>query len=442
MLFNVFEPLVGLDKDLRLQPVLAESWENPKPEEWRFHLKKGITFHDGTPLTAEYVRKSILEVRDTSQWEISDFLSAVKDVKTIDDLTLDIITETPYAILNKLPFVYITKQNRQQGFPQLVGTGPYRLVSWAKGKSIVVQKWEHYWGDAPAVPEVHFLPVPDAGDRFQSLVTSRSDVIYAVPPGVITQKQPRGIHFIRRPGITVYYLGFNMKNDPDNPFSDLRVRQAFSLAIDRQGLVRSALHGYGAVPTQPVAPLVFGFDPSLPEPEHNPEKAKQLLSETKFRDGFSIRLDFGSGRRPAAEWIQKDLAAINVTVKLNPLPMVYDFLDSEKSDFYLAGWDCSSGDASEFYEFCLHTPAKDFGDGNYGSFTNARIDEIAETNSVTTDERLRREILQEAARISMEELPILPVYIEDDIYAARDGINFDPRADSEIQISDVRYVQK
>lgn len=403
-------------------------------------MRKNIVFQDGTPLTAREVRDSILLVKSHPDWEISSFLTPVSEVQVVDESTVAIITKKPYAILYKLPFVYITKPNTGGTFPPFLGTGPFRVLEWTHGKSITLQRWARYWGQLPWIEQARFVPVVSSEERFAQLASGKADIIYSAPPAQVNRTHPK-IHFLRRPGITVYYLGFNMRQDPANPFSDVRVRQAFHLAINRHQIISSALQGNGVVPTQPVAPAVFGFDPAIPEPAYNVEDAKKLLAEAGYANGFTTRLDFGNNRKAVADLIQSDLAKINVTVNLNGLPSVYEFMEKNRSEFFLAGWDCSSGDASEFYEFCLHTPGGSFGEGNYGFYSNPRIDEIDETHAQSSDELQRRRILQEAAGIAMKDLPVLPVYMEDDIYATRDDLKFEPRADAEIKLLEVKYVQ-
>lgn len=404
-------------------------------------MRKNILFQDGTPLTAKEVRESILLVKKRPDWEISAFLTPLTDVQVVDDYTIDIITSKPYAILYKMPFVYITKPNQDRKFPPYLGTGPFRVVEWTHGKSITLQRWERYWGQRPWIEQARFLPVTSPEERFNQLAQGNADIIYSAPPARAGRSYP-GIRVLRRPGITVYYLGFNMRQEPENPFADLRVRQAFHMAINRREIIDSALQKNGAIPTQPVAPAVFGFDPAIPEPEYNVEKGKQLMVEAGFPDGFTTTLDYSNNRKNVADLLQKDLAKIGVTLELNGVDSVYQYMDGNRSQFYLAGWDCSSGDASEFYEFCLHTPGGSYGEGNYGAYSNPRMDEIDETHAQSTDDLQRRRILQEAAALAMNDLPVLPIYMEDDIYAMKDDLKFEPRADAEIKLIEVTYDQK
>lgn len=440
VLFNIYEPLVCFDKDLHIQPALAESWENPTPEEWRFHLRQHVKFHDGSELTPALVQQALLQVQKDTTLEISGFLGPIREIRSLDQNTISIRTEKPYAILTKLPFVYITKKNSKDAFPPISGTGPYRLSDWKQRQHVRLECFPDYWGPKPQICKVEYRPVPDSRKRFNQLLNGAADMIYSLPPE-LTKAPNSKLRFARRPGITVFYLAFNLRNKPGNPFSDIRVRKAIHLALDRKGLVQEVLFGFGAVPSQFVAPYVFGYSPDIPFPARNLEEAQKLMQESGFANGFKTRLDFNISRQPAAEKIQNDLRLLNIDVQLNGLQgnSVYDLAQAGMTEFYLAGWDCSSGDASEFYEFCLHTNTDKWGAGNYSGYSNAEIDLIAETNSMITDERERKEMLQKASHLAMSDLPLVPVYIEDDIYGMRSGIRFEPRADAEIRLLEVQY---
>jgi len=442
VLFNVYQPLVELDKDLNLHPVLAESWENPRPNEWRFHLRQNVRFHDGTYLTPQTVKRALEEVMRSANLDTTSFLSAIQEIKAIDDSTISIVTKKPSAILSRLPFVYIWKSNGQKSFPPLVGTGPYRLSDWQKGQSILLKRWEGYWEKEPSFQNVTFFPVPDARERVDRLRRGAADIAYSVPATSIIETPD--VHFMRRPGLTVYYLGFDLTPSSDNPFSNPRVRKAINIALNRDAIVRRVLHGFGTVPTQAVAPFVFGYNPSLPKPSQDIELAKNLLAQAGYSTGFHARLDLGSSRMAAAKLIQEDLRKIGIETDLNSLSLndVYKLAESGKSRFFLIGWDCTSGDASEFYEYCAHTRDQNYGRGNYGHYSNAALDRLIDASGGVTDENERKSMLQEQGAIVMQDLPIVPVYIEDDIYGVRNSIEFEPRADSEIKIMDVKVVKK
>lgn len=439
VLFNVFEPLVGFDENLEIRTTLAESWEHPRPEQWRFHLRRNARFHDGTPLTAPLVREALLGVQQASRLEASDFLSQVQEIVAVDEATVDLVTREPRAILANLPVVYVTKANSQGLFPPLVGTGPYTIREWKRGERIALDRWRGYWGPPPEFRQVSFVPISDPRARLARLREGTGDIMYDVPPELAEEEIP-GIRFLRRQGVTAWYLGLNLRKTPGNAFHDLRVRKAFHLAIDRSAIARSFLRGHGAVATQPIPPTVFGYNPGLPLPEYDPTRARELMVQAGYAKGFKTRLDVGLARRRAAELIGEALREIGVQLEVNAVDTheLYDLAKAGRSDLYLAGWNFSSGEASEFYEFCLHSPTSRYGFNNYGLYSNPVIDEIAETNAAILDQRKRRNRLEEAAAIVMEDLPVLPLYVSDDVYAVREGVRFEPRADSEIRLLDVR----
>jgi peptide/nickel transport system substrate-binding protein len=439
VLYNVFEPLVDFDENLGLRTVLAESWEHPEPERWRFRLRKGIHFHDGTPLTAELVRDALLRVRDAKDLEASDYLSQVRDVLAVDATTVDIVTREPRGLLANLAPVHVTKADSSGQTQTLVGTGPYRIREWKRKEKVVLERWPGYWGPPPEFATAVFVPVPSASDRLARLEEGNADIACEVPPDLPQDSIP-GVRFIGRSGVTSFYIGMNLRRTPRSPFADARVRRALHLGIDRGAIVEQVLLGAGRVLTQPIPPSIFGFNPRLPEPHRDVTRARALLAEAGHSKGLASRLDFSPGRLPAARLIQESLREIGVEVTLNPLAGngVYDLAKAGESNLFFVGWSLTSGEASEFYEFCLHTPTDKLGFNNYGGYSSPRIDRIAETNAAVLDQRERQKLLQEAAAIVMEELPVLPLYVADDVYGLREHIRFTPRADGEIRLLDVR----
>jgi len=183
VLFNVYEPLVAHDEHLRIRTVLADSWEHPRPEQWRFHLRRGATFHDGTPVTAAEVRDALLALRRDPRAEAASFLTAVEDVRAEGDATLDLWTREPRALLANLPTLYIAKPNARGTDPALVGTGPFRLKTWEPGRQVVLERWDRYWGERPVLDRAVFVPEADPARRL-ARVRDVSDNIYAVRDGV------------------------------------------------------------------------------------------------------------------------------------------------------------------------------------------------------------------------------------------------------------------
>lgn len=443
VLASAYEGLVALDENLRPQPRLAESWEHPTPERWRFHLRRNLRFHDGTPVTAAMVRDALLRVRDEGGLDAAQFLAQAQEITAPDEGTVEIATREPRALLSSLSFVYVTKPNASGAFPPFLGTGPYRLAERVVGQEIRLARFDGYWGATPEFGELLMRPVPEAGERLRLLQRGDADIAYGMTPE-LAERQGPGLRFLHQPGLGVFYLGFDVRERPGNPFADRRVREAFHLALDREAIVHQVLRGRGVVPTQPVAPLVLGFEPDLPAPRHDPAQAMRLLAEAGHGKGLSVRLDFPRARSEVARLVQEQLDRVGVKLALNPLPAdgVHDLAKQGQSSFFLAGWSCSSGEAGEFFEFCLRTPRKGLGAGNYGFYSNPRLDAMSETNTALLDARERQAVLREAARIVMHDLPLLPLFIEDDIFGVREGLLVKPRADGEIRLAEVKRLRR
>jgi peptide/nickel transport system substrate-binding protein len=438
VLGNVYEPLVEFDAELRARPALARSWRQPSPERWRFELRPAV-FHDGTPVSAGIVAECLRRVRDSPEHEAAQYLSPIRGIEVVDERTLDLDTGVPRALLANLAVVGITKPNASPGFPPLVGTGPYALKEWAAGRRITLELFPGFSGPAPAVRRAVFEPVPDVATRLRRIQAGSADLTEDVPPAQARTPLP-GLRFVKRDGLTLYYLGLDTREAPGNPFRDARVRRAFHAAIDRRDLVTSVLEGLGQVATQPAPQRVFGFDPSLPEPVFDPDAARRLLSEAG-QTGLQVRLDVGQDRVDVAERLAQQLAAVGVRLAVNAVPRerVYELGEQGQSRLYLMGWNFVSGESSEFLEYCLHSPRDGLGLTNYGAYSNRRLDRIAEENPGVLDPVARQALLFEAARLAMQELPVLPLYVTHDIYAVRDGLRFQPRAGSALRLGDLGF---
>lgn len=437
VLFNVYEPLVGFDEALGIRTMLAESWEHPRPEQWRFRLRPRVRFHDGTPLDAALVRDALLSLKADAGREASKYLSQVAEIVAVDERTLDLVTHEPRAILASLPVVYVTKPNAAGGVPELVGTGPYRLASGEPGGRVELESARGYWGPKPEFERVVFETVVDVEQRIARLEAGSADIAYDAPPELSGQSTG-GVRFVRQPGLSLFYIGLDLGPYGPPPLRDRRVRQALHLAIDRARLVESFLHGAGQVATQPIPPAVFGYNPALGTPARDPERARALLREGGGT-GLRLRLDVSRERLAAALLVQEDLAAIGVRVEPNPLARneVHQRAKTVGSQAFLVGWSFSSGEASEFYEFCLHTPSDRFGFTNYGRYSNPDIDAIAEGNAAVLNPPARRRLLQQAAELAMRDLPVLPLFVADDVFGVRHGIRMRARADGEIWLPNV-----
>jgi peptide/nickel transport system substrate-binding protein len=282
---------------------------------------------------------------------------------------------------------------------------------------------------------VVFEPVPTARARLERLRDGAADLIYDVPPEAVSGPC-QGCRFVHHDGATLYYLAPNVRQ---RPWSDVRVRRAVDAAIDRDGLVRR-LNGTGRPAFQAAPPNVFGFDPAVPPRPRDLAAARRLLEQAGHRGGFETSVDVYAERVAMAESVRDDLAELGIAVAVNAVARgdVYDLARTGKRGASLVGWVFSSGETSEFLECCLHTPTQGLGFNNLGGWSNRRIDVLAETNATLLDTAERLAALKEAGAIVTSELPVIPLYVAQDVYGVRDGVAFSPRADGEVWLPDVR----
>ncbi|MEW6685232.1 MAG: ABC transporter substrate-binding protein [Candidatus Edwardsbacteria bacterium] len=448
---NIFEGLVSFDRDMRIQPALAKSWENPDDLTWIFHLRQGVKFHDGSLLKASDVKFSLERAKTLPASAMKGNFVTVETIKAIDDWTIEIKTKGPCGLLLKLLIgVYIIPEGyaKERGDEYLkeypVGTGPYRFVEWMKNDYLCLKANEDYWGGISKVKEVIFKPIYDRKTAVDFFLQGKADIMNEIPPEEIgrVESQPN-VYLLKKPGLIVRYLGMNLRK---KPFSDLRVRQAINLGIGKERIVKEILRERAYLATQFVSPNVFGYNPEIEEVKYNPEKAKKLLQEAGYAKGFEISFDVPSVREKLANEIAKDLAIIGIKVKLNLLS-VDEFLkrvESKESQFFLLGSATVFGDASDFFDDAIHSFSSQRGYGirNYGGYFNKKLDELIEESATLINETKRLKMLHQAMKMTVDELPRIPLYVEEDIYGVSKRIVWLPRNDLTIQAKEISLAKK
>ena len=287
---NVFEGLVRFGSDMNPEAAIAESWENLDDYTWSFHLRKGMRFSDGTPVRAEDVVSS-LETALKRPFVTAGFLLPIQSLHTVGSDRVEIRTHYPFPmLLSHLPIGFILPKDALQKNPiPAVGTGPYSIERWDRGSQLILTKNRYFRGPVPAFSRVRFVIEPDANKRIEALLSGKAQIADNIPLEQIDRLQSnRKIKLVSRAGTRVLFLTFRMDRPP---FSDIRLRKAIELTIDREELVRRALHGKAEVASQLVPPQVAGYNPEITVPKVDRAQAKRLLAEAGFPDGISIRLD-------------------------------------------------------------------------------------------------------------------------------------------------------
>jgi peptide/nickel transport system substrate-binding protein len=452
ILGNVYESLVALDRDLRLRPALAESWSNPDPWTLLLRLRQGVRFHGGGSLEAEDVAYSLRRVLRDPSLETSYYLVGVEDVVARGARIVEIRTRRPLAaLLNRLAFVPILPRGRGADVRERAdGTGPFRVEAWHPGERLVLRRHESYWGPRPALARAEFHLGREAWDVEEGLRAGRYQM--AVLTETPLRQAPSASNRYRtlsRESLHVQYLGFDLSSPATpycdrtpNPFRDRRVRRAFHLALDRQGLPRAFP---GVTPLwQLVPPAVFGFDPATVEAPADPQGARRLLREAGVADGFSVTLHTRSFLYETASWVARQLEplGIRVTIEIPPVRRYFQQLRERRLSLWLDDWGCTTGESGELFENAMHSPdpASGLGAFNESGFRSPEIDALVEASREMMSTLERRRALQDLMRRILDEAPWVPLLAEREYYGVAEPYRYTPPAGRNIDLASVELL--
>ena len=443
---NIFESLVEFDENMAIKPTIAKSWANPNTKTWIFQLRKGILFHNGDTLFAEDVRFSILRAMDHPSSEIKGKLIKVKSVEVVNEGMIEICTFKPdFGLLSKLTSVSIlskkyTESNDSEYLSSNpVGTGPYRFLEWSKGEYIKLERFEDYRDRTVEIKEVTFHFFTELGKAIEDLLNNRISILNNFPCDEIEKiKESKDIELVYTPGLSVRFIGFNMESPV---FSKKEVRWAVYYAIDRKKLIDVVRKKYAEEATQLVNPMVYGYNPDIPLIQYDTLKAKEMLRKEGLIDGVRMRFLFFEARKKLGETIKEDLRKIGIDVVLVPVPAGNLFKEVKKGsyDAYVASFISTSGDAEEILCEKIHSKdtRKGYGMLNLEGFQNEKIDIMIESLERVDTPSERLKMMQKIMALVMDEIPNIPLFVSEDLYAKRRDIEWKPRLDRYIIVSDI-----
>lgn len=468
---HVYETLVGQDHGLRAVPRLARGWRALDATTWEFVLRPNVTFHDGSPLTAEDVKASIDRAKGlTGPRTYRNYLQDVDSVAVIDPLKVQIKTKTPSPVLpdNISLIAIIPKSKAQAGEDAFVkgdaaiGTGPYRFSEWQRGERVVLVRNDKYWGAKEPWDKVVFQFIPKEPARASALLSGAVDLIDGTHAGMADAFEKSGrIALASTQSYFLNYLGFDHhrtvspyatdlagKPLPNNPLQNLKVRQAINLAINREAIARHVMKG-DSVPTAQIVPSgFFGHDAALAPPAADPAKAKALLAEAGFDQGFKLTLHCTNERylndSKVCEAIGQMLSQVGLkmTVQTMPYSVLLPRLAGNDVDasMYMFGIGAVTGDSLPPLRAVTQTRNKQAGQGanNYGRYSNAELDQLIDKASEAMNPAEREALQKSAARQVVQGLGIVPIHNLKASWAMRKGLSLTPRADGFTYATDVR----
>jgi peptide/nickel transport system substrate-binding protein len=475
--FNMYEPLIRRDRNLKLEPALATEWANINPTTWRFKLRHGVTFHDGTPMTAEDVLFSFQRAVAPGS-DLAAQMSAVKEVKKIDDDTVDFITEGPAPILpNYIVSIAIMskawcdahntqraatlKDEESYATRNANGTGPFMLQDRQPMVRTVLVKNPNWWGlkEQPIdIDEVVFNRVENPATRVAALLSGDLDMIYNLPTQDIdrAEKNP-SVKVWQTPELRTMFLGMDQSRDEllesnvkgKNPFKDKRVRQAFYQAIDEEAIKAKVMRGFARPTALMVGPGINGFDPTLDKRfAYDPVAAKKLLGEAGYPDGFEVGFDCPNDRYVNDEAICQAVVAMlaKIGVKANlPAQTKAKYFTKinapgYQTSFYMLGWTPGPLDTLHMLSNLAQTRSADFRQGawNEGGYSNPAVDELIGKISVELDSEKRNELISKALSMVKEDFAYIPLHQQIVVWASRANVELAQLGSNDFQL---RYVK-
>jgi peptide/nickel transport system substrate-binding protein len=444
---HVLEPLIELDyakKDW--VGVLAESWEF-QGKRWVFKLKKGIKFHNGAPLTSKDVVFSVEKMRDEKGGSLqAPNFKEVSEIQTPDDQTVIFVTKQPLAIfLDRLRNRFIVSKAAgdkygDQIYQNLVGTGPYKFVSFQRGGNLVFTRNDDYWGGKAAIKEIIFRKVTEDGARLAALESGQADFINDVPVHEVARlRQHPRLRVDTIEGLEMYFV---MMNVAYKPFDNKLVRQAVSYSIDAPAIVKNIFDGLGYPTSGPVGARVIGADPKSKRYPYDPGKAKELLARAGYANGCDVQLYYSAGRYPKDKEVCQVVAAQMVKGGFRVELISQEWalfwgpegVNGGKLPFYYNNRG-SLTDADTLYEQYFRT-----GTTKRCNYSNPEFDKLIDEEQKIADNKKRIALLQQAGKILMDDAPFVPLYNLATIYGSAKNLVWKMRPDEKVLGWDMKIV--
>ncbi len=471
VLGNVYEGLTKRGKDLKIIPGLAERWEILEPTRWRFYLRKGVKFHDGEDFTADDVVFSADRARGPSS-DVKTRLPVDTKVVKVDDYTVDFILSGPNPILNAewdtwyiLSKKWCEEHNSMTAQPQAGqqmnfaalhanGTGPFIITEHQAGVRTIFKRNPQWWGKLESnFDEVIFTTISNDATRVAALLSGDVDWADPIPLQDVQRVNASGnAKVLQGPELRTIFLGFdqyrpelrysNIKGK--NPFMDVRVREAFYLAIDENAIKDKVMRGAATTSALMISPLLFDLSKDFTRPPYDPEKAKKLLADAGYPSGFEVTMDCPNDRyvndEAICQAIVAMLARVNIKIDLLAQPKAKYFAKilvsgGYDTSFYLLGWTPSSFDSwnilANMYR-CRDEKGVG-GNNNIGNYCKPKMEELTKVVLVETDKAKRDQLIKQAYELGqVQDWAYVPLHQQALAWGVSNNIKVVQRPDNQI----------
>lgn len=438
----ICETLVEFDLNMKVVPGLATSWERLDDTTWRFKLRKGVKFHDGTPFDAKAAKISLDRAKDAPRAQ--NYVGFVASTAIEDDYTIVVKSKRPFAnFLGNLcspvggfisPKAIETYKDDIASHP--VGTGRFKLKEWRPKERLVLVRNDNYWGKKVKLNECIIIPIPEEGTRAMAFESVEIDVIMdPLPHRIGEYKANKNINVITGPASRMVWVGFNPQ---DKVLSNINLRRAIAHAINRDEIVEHVMEGLG-INAQEIIPPIIMKSKKKYNFNYDPERAKKLLIEAGYPNGLELNLWTPEGRylkdRQIAEAVQAQLARIGIKVKIQVMEWgaYVDAVFRHEQQLYIVGWGFGAGDPDAALRACFYSTSK----FNWSNYRNPEMDRLLDRAISTLDPKQRENLYNEIQQLLIDDVALVPIYHKLNIYATNKRVKkFYPHPMELIDISE------
>ena len=437
----LFDPLIRWNKDYGLDGRLATAWKRQDDKTMRFTLRKGVKFHSGNTFTAKDVKYTVERLMKSPDFKA--IFEAVAEVKIIDEYTVDIITKSPFPLLlNTATYIFPMDSKFYAGRDEILkgagsfastnvsGTGPFVVAERQQGVKLVYTAFDGYWDkNRGNISKVVLTPIAENGTRTAALLSGDVDFIAPVSPTDFKLiKKSNKAELITQAGVRI--ITFHINQDRHPALKDVRVRQAIVHAINNVGIAKKIMRGF-ATPAGQMSPKGYqGHNKDL-TPRYDVKKAKALMAEAGYKDGFKITMMAPNNRyvndAKIAQAVSAMLAKIKIKVDLKTMPKAqyWPQFDDRAADLMMIGWKSDTADSANFNEFLTMCQSKETGFGAYNAngYCNKEVDALTVKANKETDISKRKAMLQKAEGIMYNDAAYVPLHWQNLAWGQRKGVN-------------------
>jgi peptide/nickel transport system substrate-binding protein len=466
----IFDRLVNTDGQSRQVPGLAESWSTVAPDTWEFRLRRGVKFHNGRDFTAEDVAFTIARVPNVpnSPSSFAGFVRPIRHVEVVDSHTIRLRTDGPYPLLPQdMTNVYILDRETHENATTedfnagraAIGTGPFRMLNHRLGDRIEFERNDAYWGAKPSFSRVNYRMITNDTARTAALLAGDVEFVDQVPTADLARlRQDQRVAMSEITGLRLIFLGLDHPREaaspfitdnegrplPRNPLRDVRVRRALSMAIDRQAITERVMEGAATPTGQFFPPGIFSYVPDLGPTRFDAEGARRLLAEAGYPQGFRITLHGPNDRYPNDGRIVQAIGqmwtrvGVRTAVEAQPWTTFVGRAARQEFSAFLIGWG-SNPEGSHPLRNLIATVDRERGWGasNRGRYSNPEVDAMIVEAMGEIDDAKREQILIRAQRMALEDVALIPLHIQTNIWAMRRNLRHDARADESTRAQDI-----